>query len=138
MPPPLTLEALNALTSAIIDSSIRIHRALGPGLLESAYLGCLCYELHSKRLVFELQKPIPLVYEGVKIDCAYRADLIVSGAVLVEVKAMDAIAPIHLRQVYTYLSLADLPVGLLLNFGAIVMKSGIKRVANGFPPRETS
>lgn len=124
--------AVNRITSIIIDSSIRIHQKVGPGILEKAYFGCLCYELVSKGLRIETQKELPLLYEGVKIDCAYRADLIVDGIVIVEVKAIESLAPIHSRQLLTYLRIADCPVGLLLNFGARTMKEGIKRVANNF------
>ena len=128
---PQTHEPLNALTSRIIASAITIHRALGPGLLESAYLACLTCELHHEGIRFELQKPIPLLYRGVALDCAYRADLLVDRRVIVEVKAIDALAPIHSRQLYTYLRLADVRLGLVLNFGAMTMREGIKRVVNG-------
>lgn len=131
-------ETLNSLTSKIISGAITIHRTLGSGLLESAYLACLCWELQSAGLKFELQKAIPLTYKGVRIDIAYRADLIVEGSVLVEVKAIDGLAPVHSRQLLTYLRLADCRVGLLLNFGAPTMKAGIKRVVNGFPDPEIS
>jgi GxxExxY protein len=126
-------ESLNQLTSLIIQAAIRVHKALGPGLLETAYLNCLCFELSSSGIAIETQKTIPLVYRGVKIDCAYRADLIVAGQVLVEVKALESTAPIHAQQLYTYIRLADLRVGLLLNFGARTMKDGVKRVVNDFP-----
>lgn len=129
--PQTTRESLNALTSKIIASAIAIHRMLGPGLLEGAYLACLTYELYTLDLKAEVQKPIPLIYRGVMMDCAYRADLLVEGAVLVEVKALETLAPIHSRQLYTYLRLADLRLGLLLNFGAMTMKEGIKRIVNG-------
>jgi GxxExxY protein len=111
MPDPnLSVERLNSLTSTIINAAIRIHRTVGPGLLEKAYLGCLCYELHSAGLRIETQKALPLVYAGVKIDCAYRADLIVEGLVIVEVKALNGLAPIHRRQLLTYLRIADCPL----------------------------
>jgi GxxExxY protein len=129
----LNADRLNQITSAIIGAAINVHRALGPGLLENAYLPCLCYELEAAGLGFELQEALPLAYRGVRIECAYRADLIVEEAVLVEVKAMEALAPIHERQLRTYLKLADCSVGLLLNFGALTMKAGTKRVANKFP-----
>ena len=98
-------QEINRITSLIIESSIRIHRTVGPGILEKAYFGCLCYELVSVGLMFESQKELPLVYQGVKIDCAYRADLIVEESVIVEVKAIEALAPIHQRQLLTYLRL---------------------------------
>lgn len=129
----LSSESLNHLTSTIIDAAIRIHRALGPGLLEGAYLGCLRFELMSMGLRIETQKALPLTYRGVVIDCAYRADLLVENAVIVEVKALDSLAPIHSRQLYTYLRIADCRVGLILNFGAATMRDGIKRVVNKFP-----
>ena len=128
-----TAESLNQLTSEVVQAAVRVHRALGPGLFESAYLACLCFELSSAGLKIERQKALPLVHRGVKIDCAYRADLVVGGHVLVEVKALDSLAPIHSQQLYTHLRIADCRVGLLLNFGARTMKDGIKRVVNGFP-----
>jgi GxxExxY protein len=133
MDTPPSAESLNQLTSTIIDAAIGIHRALGPGLLESAYFECLCFELVLAKLRIEKQKALPLVYRDVTIRCAYRADLVVEGAVVVEVKAIEAIAPIHSRQLYTYLCIADCRVGLILNFGAKTMVDGIKRVVNKFP-----
>jgi len=131
-----TAEALNRLTSSVLDAAIRIHRALGPGLLENAYLACLVYELTEAKLRIERQRAVPLVYKGVTVDCAYRADLVVEGCVLIEVKAQESLAPIHSRQLQTYLRLGKYPVGLLLNFGAPTMKDGIKRIVNGFPDEE--
>jgi GxxExxY protein len=130
---PATAESLNQLTSVVVQAAIRVHRALGPGLLESAYLGCLCYELSLSGVAFETQKALPLVYQGMKIDCAYRVDLVVAKSVIVEVKALEFLAPIHSRQLYTYLRVADCRVGLILNFGAPTMKEGIKRVVNDLP-----
>jgi len=135
MPKNVSTRELNRITSKIIECAIRIHRALGPGLLEKAYLGCLCFEVHSAGLRFETQKPLPLVYQGVNIDCAYRADLIVEGLVIVEVKALNGLAPIHKRQLSTYLRLADCPLGLLLDFGCETMREGIQRVINGYHPQ---
>jgi GxxExxY protein len=126
-------ELLNEITSRIIAAAIEIHRTLGPGLLEGAYSACLAHELHERGMPFELQKVVPLVYKSVRLDAAYRADMIVDRAVLVEVKALDAVAPVHSRQLQTYLRLTDLRVGLLLNFGAPVMRAGIKRIVNRFP-----
>ena len=135
-----TAETLNRLTSSVLDAAIRIHRALGPGLLESAYLACLEYELTEAQLRLERQRAVSLVYKGVRIDCGYRADIVVECRVLIEVKAQEAIASIHTRQLHTYLRLGQYPVGLLLNFGAPTMKAGIKRIVNNFPdqsvPRE--
>lgn len=128
-----TAQRLNEITSTIIGAAIEIHRTLGPGLLESAYLACLVWELDAAQLGLESQKAIPLVYRGMRIECAYRADLVVEGSVLVEVKAIDSLAPVHGRQVHTYLLLGDYRVGLLLNFGAMTMKEGIRRIVNKFP-----
>jgi GxxExxY protein len=107
----------------------------GSGLLERAYFACLCHDLLAAGLRIETEKPLPLVHRGMALGCVYRADLIVEGIVLVEVKAVDAIAPVHTRQLGTYLKLADCRVGLLLNFGAPTMRQGIVRVVNGFPDR---
>ena len=126
----VSTKQLNQITSTIIGAAIRIHRALGPGLLEKAYWCCLCFELYSAGLRIETQKSLPLVYRGVNIECAYRADLIVEGLVIVEVKAVNGLAPIHSRQLLTYLRLASCPLGLLLDFGGETMKAGVKRVIN--------
>jgi GxxExxY protein len=133
MPKPFSQDGINQLTSTIIGAAIEVHRELGPGLLENAYLACLCLLLTRARLRFETQKVLSLLFQGVRIDCAYRADLFVEGLAIVEVKAVDVLAPVHLRQLRTYTKLADCPVGLMLNFGAPVMKEGIKRILNGFP-----
>jgi GxxExxY protein len=133
MSPLASSDSINRITSVIIECAIRIHRALGPGLLESAYLACLCLELTKAGLSIEAQKSLPLVYFGVRIDCVYRADLVVEGIVIVEVKSLESLAPVHGRQLLTYLRVADCPAGLLLNFGARTMKEGIKRILNGFP-----
>jgi GxxExxY protein len=130
-----TADTLNNLTSTIIATAIEIHQALGPGLLESAYLTCLCRDLVDRRLRVEVQKAIPLQYRDVKVECAYRADLVVEAGVLIEVKALDTFAAIHSQQVRTYLRLGQYPVGLLLNFGAPTMKAGIKRIVNNFPDK---
>jgi GxxExxY protein len=133
MPVQLDAAALNHITSTIISAAIGIHRALGPGLFERAYLACLCHDLEAAALQIEVQKGIPLLYRGVRIDCVYRADLVVATSVLVEVKALEATAAIHDQQLRTYLRLGGYPVGLLLNFGAATMKAGIKRAVNNFP-----
>ena len=133
--PSLTAATLNEITSIILSAAIGIHRALGPGLLESAYLTCLIHELVAAQLRIERQKALPLVYRGVTIECSYRADLVVEESVLIEVKALETLGPIHGQQLYTYLRLGNYPVGLLLNFGAPTMKAGIKRIVNGFPEK---
>ena len=135
MPDRVSTEQINRITSTIIESAIQIHRAVGPGLLEKAYWGCLCFEVSSAGLRIETEKALPLVYRGVNIDCAYRADLIVEGLVIVEVKALNGLAPIHSRQLLTYLRIANCPLGLLLDFGCLTMRAGIKRVINGYLPQ---
>ena len=108
-----------------------MHRALGPGLLESAYEACLAFELKKRGLRIEQQKPLPLVYEQVKLECGYRIDLLVEGAVVIEVKSVDALAPIHEAQVLSYLKLSGCKVGLLINFNVPVLKNGMRRFING-------
>ncbi len=124
-------ERLNAITESIIGAAIQVHRALGPGLLESAYEACLAFELGKRRMRVEQQKPIPLIYEQVKLDCGYRIDLLVEGSVVVEIKSVDALAPIHEAQVITYLKLSGSKLGLLINFNVAVLKDGIHRFVNG-------
>ncbi len=122
------------ITNSIIGAAIQVHRALGPGLLESAYEACLAYELAQRGLKIEQQKPLPVIYNDVKLDCAYRLDLLVEEAIIVEVKSVDRLAPIHQAQFLSYLKLSGLRVGLLVNFNVKVLKDGIRRVINGFPP----
>jgi len=129
----MTANELNALTAAVIRAAIAVHRALGPGLLERAYSTCLEFELSEAGLQVTSGIAIPLRYQRVEIACAYRADLVINSCVLVEVKAVESVAAIHLRQVATYLKLGDYRVGLLLNFGTERMKDGIRRVVNAFP-----
>lgn len=116
----------------IIGCAIKVHKALGPGLLESAYVECLYYELCKTPLEIQKQKPIPLVYEDVKLECGYRADLIASNKVVVEVKSVDALNDIHLAQLLTYLKLANCKVGLLMNFNVLKLIDGIRRVVNKY------
>ena len=122
--------AFHDLTRDIIAASIDVHRALGPGLLESAYSRCLQHELSIRSMTFASQRRIPLVYKGVALDCAYRLDLLVAGLVVVEVKTLASILPIHQAQILTYLRLANLPVGLLINFHVDRLVKGVKRVIN--------
>jgi len=112
----------------VIGAAIEVHRALGPGLLESAYEECLCHELSLKGVRFERQVPQPVTYKGVKLECGYRLDLVVAGKLIVEVKAVDALHPIHTAQLLTYLKLSGHRVGLLLNFHSVVLKDGLKRL----------
>ena len=120
---------LDVLTQTIIGAAIEVHRHLGPGLLESAYEECLCYELSQAGLSFLRQVHIPIEYKGIKLDCKYRLDLIVEGAVIIEIKAMERFDPIHSAQLLTYLKATDKRIGLLINFNVDRLKDGIKRVA---------
>ena len=117
-----------ALTEQIIGALIDVHRALGPGLLESAYQACLARELSLRELPFEQEKPLPVEYKGVLLDCGYRLDFIVAGKVIIELKAVEAFQPVHEAQLLTYLRLAGCRVGLLVNFNVPVLKRGIKRM----------
>ncbi|MBI9062459.1 MAG: GxxExxY protein [Marinilabiliaceae bacterium] len=112
----------------VLDSSFQVHTALGPGLLESAYEECLYYELLQSGLKVEKQKPLPLVYKEVKLETGYRVDLLVQNRIIVEIKAVETIADIHLAQILTYMKLSDSPLGLLVNFNVKHLKNGIKRV----------
>lgn len=124
---------LNQTSSTLIEAAIGIHRAVGPGLLESGYLTCLVRDLPDAKLRIEPQKAIPLRYKSIQIDCAYRADLVVNECVVIEVKALESLTSLHRQQIYTYLRLGNYPLGLVLNFGAATMKQGIMRVVNNFP-----
>jgi GxxExxY protein len=115
------------LTHQIIGAAIEVHREMGPGLLENVYEECLCHELGTRGILFEKQKPIPVVYRGVKLDCGYRADIIVCNRVIVEIKAIAAIAPIHDAVMLTYLRLSGCKIGLLINFHSPVLKDGVRR-----------
>ena len=126
------MENENRLTEKIIGCAMKLHSSLGPGLLESSYQECLYYELIKLDLSVEKQKPLPLIYENVKLDCGYRIDLLVERNVVIEVKAVDMLAPIHLAQILTYLRLSKIRTGLLINFNVVRLKDGIKRVANGY------
>lgn len=118
----------DSITGKIIGAGIEVHRQLGPGLLESAYRACLCWELHHCGLAVDREIALPLVYKGVHVEAGYRLDLIVEGRVLVELKAIERLAPVHTAQVITYLKLTGLRVGLLMNFNAAVLRDGIVRV----------
>jgi GxxExxY protein len=121
---------INKLSSKIIGAAIEVHKALGPGLLESAYEECLCYELSLQGLSVERQKPLPVKYKGKKLDCGYRLDTVVENAIILELKSCEKIEPIHKAQLLTYLKLSGLNLGLLLNFNVPVMRDGIVRVVN--------
>jgi GxxExxY protein len=118
---------MNHLTQGVIGAAIDVHRALGPGLLESAYKECLCRELSQRGIPFEREHPLALEYKGVRLECGYRLDLLVAHAVVVELKAVETLAPIHEAQLLTYLRLGGWQVGLLINFNVEVLKQGIRR-----------
>ena len=126
-------EKLNHITDQIIGAAIEVHRALGPGLLESAYEACLAFELAQRGLKVEPQKPLPVVYKEVHLDCGYRLDLLVENAVIVEIKAVESLAPIHQAQLLSYLRLSGCKVGLLINFNVKILKDGLRRLVNDFP-----
>ena len=116
-----------ALTQTVIGAAIEVHRTLGPGLLESAYERCLCYELEERGIDFQRQVELPVSYKGVKLDCGYKMDVVVGRSVVLELKSVDAIHPIHEAQLLTYLRLSGLRVGLLINFNVPLLRDGIKR-----------
>lgn len=125
-------QRLDLLTEKIIGCAIAVHRVLGPGLLESAYEECICFELSQAGLRFERQVPLPVVYKDVKLDCGYRMDIVVEDAVKVEIKAVERLIPVYEAQLISYLKLANKRVGLLMNFHVPVLKSGLKRLVNNF------
>ena len=122
---------LNRISHAVIGAAIEVHRTLGPGLLESAYQQCMYRELAVREIPFEREKPLPLEYKGLILPCGYRLDLLVGGAVVVEMKSIDAIAPIHEAQLLTYLRLGGWKLGLLINFNVVILKQGIRRKVLG-------
>ena len=126
------MDPINQLTRQIIGAAIEVHRELGPGLLESAYEECLCHELRLRGLAFERQVPLPLVYKGAKLDCGYRIDVLVERRVVVEVKSVECVLPIHEAQLLTYLKLGGWRVGLLINFNVPLLKDGIRRLIVGY------
>jgi GxxExxY protein len=119
------------LSNDIIGAAIEVHRVLGPGLLESAYEECLSHELNLRGISFRRQVPLPMEYKGLKLECGYRLDLVVEDLVIVELKAIGKIEPIHEAQILTYLRLRDTWLGLIINFNVAVLKNGIKRIVNG-------
>ena len=118
---------INKLTEIIIGASIEVHKALGPGLLESAYEECLCHEFRLKSLRYDRQSRLPLTYKGIQLDCGYIIDLFVEERVIVELKTIDKLSPIHDAQLLTYMKLANISVGLLINFNVPVLRNGIRR-----------
>jgi GxxExxY protein len=124
---------LDEISDAVIGACIEVHKHLGPGLLESAYEECLCHELSMRGIPFERQKPLPVIYKAVTLDCGYRLDLVVARELVIELKAVEALLPIHEAQLLTDLKLSNQSFGLLINFHETVLKHGIKRVVNSFP-----
>jgi GxxExxY protein len=123
---------INRLTHEVIGASIEVHRKLGPGLLESAYKECLCRELILRGVPFERERTLPLEYKGIRLECGYRVDILAGGSVVVEIKSVEALAPIHDAQILTYLRLGGWRVGLLINFNVVVLKDGIHRKIMGY------
>ena len=121
---------MNVRSGQVVDAAMRVHSALGPGLLESAYQQCLAYELCSRGLDVRAQVPVPIVYGGVRIDAGYRIDLLIDDVVLVEVKAVARLLPVHQAQLLSYLKLSGRPLGLLINFHVLRLKDGIRRLAH--------
>ncbi|MBF0293058.1 MAG: GxxExxY protein [Nitrospinae bacterium] len=121
---------INQITKKVIGVAIEIHKILGPGLLESAYEECLCYELSTARISFRRQVDLPVSYKEVKLDCGYRIDLLVEEEVIIELKAVEKLLPIHEAQLLTYLKMTDKRLGLLINFNVPALRDGIKRIAN--------
>ena len=129
---------LNKLTEAVIGAAIEVHREMGAGLLESTYEQCLCRELSLRGIAFECQKPLPVTYKGMKLDCGYRIDVLVEGVLVVEVKSVEKLAPIHEAQLLTYLRLSGCQIGLLINFNVEVLRLGVKRMVNNFSESSSS
>jgi GxxExxY protein len=121
---------IERLATIVVDSAFAVHRELGPGLLESAYEACLSHELHLRGVSHQLQLPVPLSYKGIRVEVGYRADVVVEEKLLLELKAVDALLPIHTAQVVTYLRLKRFPLGLLINFNEVLIKNGIHRILN--------
>ncbi|HEY5047542.1 MAG TPA: GxxExxY protein [Rhizomicrobium sp.] len=123
----MTLAHDSVLSDCIIRSAIVVHRQLGPGLLESAYEECLCFELKQSDIAYQRQAPLPVVYKTVRLDCGYRMDVVVEGQLILEIKSVEHLLPIHEAQMLTYLRLSGLKVGLLMNFNSVVLKDGLRR-----------
>ena len=121
----------NELSNKIIGLAIEVHTALGPGLLESAYKECLCFKIGKSGLYVEKEKPMPLIFEEVKLECGYRIDLLVEKKLVIELKSVEALNDVHLAQTLTYMKLGSYKLGLLLNFNVFKLKDGIKRIVNG-------
>ncbi len=127
------MDALNIITGKVLTAAFRVHSALGPGLLESAYQACLAYELHQMRLKADVQVALPVTYDQIRLEVGYRLDIVVEQQVILELKAVNQLLPIHEAQLLSYLKLSGLPVGLLINFHEVRLKDGIRRLINTKP-----
>lgn len=121
---------INKLTGEVIGAAIEVHKALGPGLLESAYEECLCRELDLRKIAYQRQKELPVEYKGLRLDCGYRLDVVVGDKLIVELKAVESLLPIHKAQLLTYLKLTGIKTGLIINFNVSALKDGIQRISN--------
>ena len=128
----------NQISGAVVDSAMKVHSALGPGLLESVYLACLVHELNQRGFHTAVQVPLPVIYDGVRLDLGFRLDILVEGCLVVEIKAVDGISPVHQAQLLTYLKLSHKHVGLLINFNVVHLRDGIRRMVSGDPPSTIS
>src|SRR5579862_5941072 len=124
----------NEISAAVVDSAMKVHSALGPGLLESVYLACLVHELNQRGFRTAVQLPLPVIYDSVRLDLGFRLDILVETLVVVEIKAVEAITPVHQAQLLTYLKLSQKHLGLLINFNVVHLRDGIRRMVNGNPP----
>ena len=121
-----------AIIKIVLDEAFHVHKKIGPGMLESVYKTCLAYRLQKRGLLLETEKPVPVFFEEVKMDCGYRADILVEKQVIVETKSIEGIGPLQVAQVLTYLRFLGLRYGLILNFDVLLLKDGIRRVLNGY------
>ncbi|MGC1649378.1 MAG: GxxExxY protein [Candidatus Sulfotelmatobacter sp.] len=128
----------NQISGAVVDSAMKVHSELGPGLLESVYLACLVHEPHQRGFRTAVQVPLPVIYDGVRLDLGFRLDILVEDCIVVEIKAVDAISPVHQAQLLTYLKLSDKHLGLLINFNVVHLRDGIRRMVSGDPPSTIS
>lgn len=126
------MNTIDEIAKEIVDAAFKIHSKLGPGLLESAYEACLAHELTKREFIVERQKPQPVHYDGIEIEVGYRLDILVNDSVIIELKAVEQLAPIHQAQLMTYLRLSEKTLGLLINFNVPLIKNGIRRIANQF------
>jgi GxxExxY protein len=128
----------NQISGGVVDSAMRVHSALGPGLLESVYVACLAHKLNQRGFHTTVQVPLPVIYDGVRLDLGFRLDILVESLVVVEIKAVDAISPVHQAQLLTYLKLSNKHLGLLINFNVVHLRDGIRRMVSGDPPSAIS